>query len=331
MLTVSIIVPVYNVEKFIHRCVDSILMQTFADFELILVDDGSPDNCPVICDEYAKKDSRIKVIHKQNGGLADARNAGLDIAVGKYILFCDSDDYVLPEWCEHFIVHVNNSQDNCIFGGFNIVKPDKEKIYKPATESKTYHIDELFCSKFGFAWNVLYYADVLKKYNIRFPTNVTVEDWPFNLQYLMYMNCLDFTGFYEYNYYQDDRETLSRKYYPGNFERWQEKYKVTRWFIDEKLSESAREKAKAEAADQYLYQFLNSLNNTFDERNTWSLKQKLVYNINVVNSDEFQECLRYADCSRENQTYISLLKNKKYKSAYLLQRAARLKQKLGGH
>ena len=100
MLKISIIVPVYNVEKYLSRCVDSILNQTFTDFECILVDDGSPDNCGKICDEYAKKDKRIRVIHKENGGLSDARNAGIDIAQGEYIGFVDSDDWIHPQMYE---------------------------------------------------------------------------------------------------------------------------------------------------------------------------------------------------------------------------------------
>lgn len=87
MPEISIIVPVYKVEKYLDRCVKSILAQTFTDFELILVDDGSPDNCPKMCDEWAKKDERIRVIHKENGGVSSARNAGLRVAVGKYIGF----------------------------------------------------------------------------------------------------------------------------------------------------------------------------------------------------------------------------------------------------
>ena len=94
MPKLSIIVPVYKVEQYIHKCVDSILNQTFTDFELILVDDGSPDNCGEICDEYAQKDERVRVIHKENGGLSDARNFGLKKAKGKYISFIDSDDWV---------------------------------------------------------------------------------------------------------------------------------------------------------------------------------------------------------------------------------------------
>ena len=97
MPEVSVIVPVYKVEPYLHRCIDSILGQTFTDFELILVDDGSPDNCGKICDEYAKKDGRVRVVHKENGGVSSARNTGLQIACGKFIYFCDSDDYVEKE------------------------------------------------------------------------------------------------------------------------------------------------------------------------------------------------------------------------------------------
>lgn len=108
-MKLSIIVPVYKVEAYLTRCVDSILGQTFSDFELILVDDGSPDSCPAICDEYAQKDSRVVVIHKSNGGLSDARNAGLDIARGEYIGFIDSDDFIHPQMYE-VLIHFAEKQ-----------------------------------------------------------------------------------------------------------------------------------------------------------------------------------------------------------------------------
>lgn len=97
---ISVIVPIYNVEKYMKKCVDSIINQTYKNLEIILVDDGSPDNCPQICDEYAKQDSRIKVIHKENGGLSDARNAGMKIATGEYVSFIDSDDYISDDFVE---------------------------------------------------------------------------------------------------------------------------------------------------------------------------------------------------------------------------------------
>ncbi len=99
----SVIVPVYKVEEYLGRCVDALLNQSYGDIEIILVDDGSPDNCPVLCDEYAKADDRIKVIHKENGGLSDARNAGLKAATGDYIIFVDSDDYIKQDACQKLL------------------------------------------------------------------------------------------------------------------------------------------------------------------------------------------------------------------------------------
>ncbi len=97
---ISVIVPVYKVEDYLSRCVDSILSQTYRNIEVILVDDGSPDKCGEICDRYAQHDPRVRVIHKENGGLSDARNAGIEIAQGQYISFIDSDDWVHPEFLE---------------------------------------------------------------------------------------------------------------------------------------------------------------------------------------------------------------------------------------
>lgn len=91
---ISVIIPIYKVEAYLKRCVDSIINQTYKNLEIILVDDGSPDNCPQICDDYAKQDSRVKVVHKENGGLSDARNAGMAVATGEYISFIDSDDWI---------------------------------------------------------------------------------------------------------------------------------------------------------------------------------------------------------------------------------------------
>ena len=111
MPKISVIVPVYKVEKYLHECVDSILTQTFPDFELILVDDGSPDNCGKICDEYAEKDSRVRVIHQENQGLSGARNSGMDVARGEYIAFVDSDDRVDIRYLELLLAAVKDGAD----------------------------------------------------------------------------------------------------------------------------------------------------------------------------------------------------------------------------
>ena len=116
MALLSIVVPVYDVEQYLPRCIDSILKQSFTDFELILVNDGSTDNCPIICDEYADKDDRIKVIHKENGGLSDARNTGINKARGKYISFIDSDDFIVENAYEVLISQAEKKSLDIVTG-----------------------------------------------------------------------------------------------------------------------------------------------------------------------------------------------------------------------
>lgn len=139
---ISVIVPVYKVEAYIHKCVDSILGQTYTNLEIILVDDGSPDSCGAICDEYAQKDSRIKVIHKPNGGLSDARNLALDIATGAYITLLDSDDYWMPTYVENSYRYLTeNDADMVVFplcsfaeDGRVIKKVDSKKVVACSAE-----------------------------------------------------------------------------------------------------------------------------------------------------------------------------------------------------
>jgi glycosyltransferase involved in cell wall biosynthesis len=129
MPAISVIVPVYKVEKYIHRCVDSVLAQTFTDFELILIDDGSPDSCGAICDWYADKDNRVRVIHQENGGLSAARNAGLDVIEGRFVTFIDSDDYVYPKYLEYlYYALIENKAEISVCGmvEFNEIPPSIE-------------------------------------------------------------------------------------------------------------------------------------------------------------------------------------------------------------
>ena len=118
----SVIVPIYNVEEYLKRCIDSVLCQTFGDFELILVDDGSPDGCGAICDEYKLKDERIKVIHKKNGGLVSARQAGAEIAGGEYILNLDADDYIAPDTLKEGARIIKNTGADIITFSYNSVR-----------------------------------------------------------------------------------------------------------------------------------------------------------------------------------------------------------------
>ena len=123
---ISVIVPVYNVEPYLRKCVDSILAQSYSNLEVILVDDGSPDGCGAICDEYAAKDARVRVIHKPNGGISDARNAGLDIMTGDYVTFVDSDDWIDEQHLSSLYALVK--------GGADIAVSDVRRILTDETE-----------------------------------------------------------------------------------------------------------------------------------------------------------------------------------------------------
>lgn len=338
MPEVSIIVPVYNVERYLRKCIDSILAQTYKDYELILIDDGSTDCCGAICDEYRIKDQRIQVIHKKNEGLSSARNAGMDIAKGTYYLFCDSDDFVTATWCEHFLKHVKSEKDNFIFGGIitTYVYEGTETLDERNTLriERTYSLSDFIKlqleSQIGFAWNVLYYADVLREHKLRFSQETIVEDLPFNLAYLRYMKELTGTGMADYHYVQDERKTLSKKYYPHSFRRWQGKYQVTQEYIETSIPVYEREELRTLVASAYLYHFLHALDNTFDSRNPQSFLQKLAYNSSVTRDKVFQHCLKYADPGKENPRYVALLKRKNYLLAYALQKLASIKRMLKG-
>lgn len=135
MKKVSVIVPVYKVEPYLNRCIESIVCQTYMNLEIILVDDGSPDECPAMCDAWAEKDARIIVLHKKNGGLSDARNAGLNIATGEYISFVDSDDTVKPDYIE--ILYRRLTEENADISVVNYVKVDENGTEYPQAPNET--------------------------------------------------------------------------------------------------------------------------------------------------------------------------------------------------
>ena len=179
---ISIIVPVYNVEKYLKRCIESITNQTYKNIEIILVDDGSTDNSSKICDEYKNKDKRIKVIHKTNGGISSARNRGLDIAKGDYIGFVDSDDYISPNMYEILYKELINNKvdisscDSIIFKD-NDIQFKKIESYKKYIMNKLEAIETLIRNNNNVnpsAWNKLYKKKLFK--NVRYPEGYVYED-----------------------------------------------------------------------------------------------------------------------------------------------------------
>ena len=186
MAEVSIIVPVYQVEKYIRQCVDSILAQTFTDFELILVDDGSKDGSGEICDEYAGMDERVKVVHKENGGLSDARNRGMDQAVGKYFMFVDSDDYIAPTMLESLYSSMRRENADIVVCNFRFTFDNaSEKNFSTEVKAEVLTGAEIFYDRknernYGIwtvAWNKLYKRETIGKVRFRFGKYHEDEFW----------------------------------------------------------------------------------------------------------------------------------------------------------
>lgn len=180
---ISIIVPIYNVERYLERCVDSLRNQTYASIEIILVDDGSKDGCPEICDEYVRKDKRIKVIHKQNGGLSDARNAGLNEASGKYVMYVDSDDYVETDACERLIAGMDEGVDIVIgayceiTNGVSAIKRHSNLVDGMRYSAKEYMLRAIEKNEwYAPAWLNLYDKDFLLKNQLYYKVGRYYED-----------------------------------------------------------------------------------------------------------------------------------------------------------
>lgn len=229
-IKISVIVPIYNVEKYLDRCIESILKQTFTDIELILVDDGSPDNCPAMCDEWAKKDNRIVVVHKKNEGSARARNKGIELAQGEYLAFCDSDDYIDSNMYE--ILYNNAKKYNSDISMCGIAYAYDSRIVKQDFDYKEFYAnneeiktilkriyDESFNGIPG-PTNKLYRRSMVIKNNIMFDETMIIgEDFWFNFGCLKVAQSLSFINECLYFYYQN-ADSIMHNIDNNSYEHW---------------------------------------------------------------------------------------------------------------
>jgi glycosyltransferase involved in cell wall biosynthesis len=187
---VSIIVPVYNVEDFINRCLDSIFSQTLKNFECIIIDDGSGDKSIDICNLYVQKDKRFHVIQQENSGVSAARNRGITAAIGEYIMFADSDDYLLPDMMQKLYDAINIHKNDVICCGFLHDKntySTNTKEYSGSQAKMAFFLED--AGLLGTAWNKLYKSSIIKKNNILFPSGYSFgEDFLFNLTYFSFIH-----------------------------------------------------------------------------------------------------------------------------------------------
>lgn len=215
----SVIIPVYNAEKTLKRCVDSLLVQNYQHAEIILVNDGSSDNSKAICEEYAEKFDNVKLISQENAGVSAARNAGLDAASGEYVLFVDSDDYVMPELFSGIdqILKTNHADliqfSSCVDNGDTIHPNINQPLVVDSREKLVPHIVDAMCRKsINGPWAKLYKRDIIEQHMIRFPIGVSVgEDRAFNIVYSLYIKSFVKTNLIGYVLNTENDNSLSRK------------------------------------------------------------------------------------------------------------------------
>lgn len=285
---VSIILPIYNVEKYLDRCMDSLLNQTLKDIEIIMVDDGSPDNCPQMCDEYAKKDSRVKVVHKKNGGLGFARNSGLDIANGEYVAFVDSDDYVGFDMYKTLYDRAEADKCDAVFCGFRTEVRENKWMYSDEVDAdklwKGKDVQQFMLNMIASGagvkaerlyqmsvWHSIYKRSLIDENHLRFVSEreVASEDIPFQVDFLSKANTVAYVSKTFYSYCLNGT-SLTATLKPEKYDR----YKQLRTHLLSKSSDveyaSRVNRLFIGYTRSYLYDIMNS---------TWKNKMDMIRKI----------------------------------------------------
>lgn len=310
---ISIIIPVYNSQKYLATCVVSILAQTYSDLEILLIDDGSKDSSPAICDELAQLDARVRVLHKPNGGISSARNAGLDMARGEWVTFCDNDDRVSPQWLERLLALADEETlPMCAFtrvlGELGSQDPmfldSRFRIREGSKVQKDEYLEYYKQRVGGFVWNALFRRDIIEQHHLRFPERKAQgdinEDLIFDLQYLPYVKKIAYTGYADYYWASNEsnhsKETAQKFY----FEKYGEKYRLWRDYIHNYVSVELQKAQIKELATFHLFELLQSILTapTFS-----TMKQRVCH-------PTIQECIRMAEVPVSDRKVVWLIKHK---------------------
>ena len=298
---VSIIIPIYNVEKYLNRCVDSIINQTYSNLEIILVNDESPDKSSVICEDYKLKDLRVKVIHKKNGGLSDARNAGLEIASGDYIMFLDSDDYIENNMIESLLKVAIENQSDIVLCGFYadfvdvneqlIFSRERKGIKGTFTKSDFCEIplDNELIGLLGYAWNKLYRKQVIDENKHRFIKGLSlVEDIVFNGPILSECNKISFSDETLVHYMQRPRETLGSKFYSNYYDLKQ----MAMNSVESMLYKWGKNEQEINTVlGQMGYNILKSTTKLLSKAENYTKDEKDIYLKSLLNKSDVQDIL----------------------------------------
>jgi len=316
---VSIIVPVYNAEMYLRNCIDSILKQNYKNIEVILVNDGSTDNSRTICEQYAKKDNRIKVINQNNSGPSIARNVGINAATGRYIQFVDADDRLEPNMTKNLVEAMNKSQSvQLVLCGYKSIYISQDnnstnKIVTP-TNAGVYNFTDFveFMGKLfsngliNPLWNKLYDLETINKYNIRFIKDFNMgEDLLFNLEYIKFCNNFCIIKDELYNYLILNNNSLTSSFQNSYFENQQILFQKVREFLLEKESYSNDNKYFIETT--YTRSIIRCINNLFHKNSNLSFKSQKEQIASIVIDKNTRKCIEYFNNGSIQKRFIGFL------------------------
>lgn len=333
MEKITVIVPVYNVELYLRDCIDSIINQTYTNLEIILVNDGSTDTSLDICKEYASKNKNIKIINKENGGLSDARNAGLEKATGEYIMFVDSDDFLTPTSCE--LLYNSIKEHDVEFVSANFVFTNEEGVpwqkpkFSENFQSRYLDIDDYLYSFYlinSIVWNKIFKKEFLDKNKLRFKVGLLAEDAHFTTLVFLKAKKTYYLKDVVYNYRQrkNNKSNLSISYHCSEeyFKKVNESYKIIYENFKKYNQMNFYKYYYAKSIAYILYKFVDSVLLTDKERINVLKEMKWFFNIKkeigipIVSStidiitdgiinEEYDNVLKYCKILSEAREYMT--------------------------
>nr|WP_050325746.1 glycosyltransferase family 2 protein [Enhydrobacter aerosaccus] len=327
---VSIVMPVYNVENYIVSSIKSVLNQTYKNFELIIVIDGSKDNSEAIAREFEKADSRVKVYTKPNGGISDARNYGLNIATGDFIYFLDSDDWIVPSLLEENLkIIIQDNLDFVVFGFYQDNVDEEEKLIKQVKHlpedniwlnGEAIHLSPYMLNILGYAWNKIYRKQYLNQNNISFINGISLfEDILFNAKVYQHSDRILFNKKAYVHYIQRPVETLTKQFHENSFDWVKLKHKALLEFIDTWSFINKKEILATNLIGGLRYCVLN----LFHFNNQFRFNQKLAYVSKMLNDNDLRQFYKfYKPITMQDKIYFMLIK---FKSTYIITFLAQLR------
>lgn len=315
---VSIIVPVYNVENYLNGCINSIINQTYKNLEIILIDDESPDNCPKMCDDWSKKDNRIIVVHKKNGGVSNARNKGIEIAKGEFIAFVDSDDYIELDYIERFMNEVDNET--------NVVRYMENKYKREILVNSKEFID-IFnnTGDFNSACKQVIRKNIIKENNIKFAEKIRfAEDTLFSISVLINAKKVKSIIYNGYKCYENAKSTtriINKNVKMKNIYELSIAYTQIYELFEKKFSDYNTNKYFCET-NRYILEMNEKCNIKYKEFN--KLMKEIYINLNEIIFNKFDTSVKY---NRFQNIYIKLLLKKHILLYYIL---IKIRKKLKG-